>query len=80
MNDRFVEFRKYKFGEAFQEELAQYYYAKEAYQSRPDDIMKKYFMYYRYDMVYTSLKSFWVNGYISEDTFWTLVSVLKEDL
>lgn len=80
MNDRLWEFQKYELGEAFYEELTQYYNAKEAYQAFSDDIMKKYYMYYWYDMVYTSLKSFWVNGNISEDTFWRLVSVLKEDL
>lgn len=68
------EFEKYNFPIYVRIDLDEYYKAKEKYiEKNEDDFIKK-----KFDMIYTSLKSQWVCGKISEAVFWKLVSILKK--
>lgn len=67
------EFTKYSFPEFVTESLREYYVEKQAYIGGDRDC----FIHSKYDLAYTSLKSQWVCGKISEQTFWRLIGILK---
>lgn len=73
LKEELMEFNKYHFPKYVMTDLETYYRAKEAYIERQEDD----FIEHWYDMIYTSLKSQWVGGKISEATFWHLVSLLR---
>ena len=78
MNEKYKkelkEFDKYDFPKFVLSDLYEYYKVKEAYIEKHEDN----FIEQKYDMIYTSLKSQWVCGKISEHTFWSLVKILKK--
>ena len=78
MNEKYKkelkEFDKYDFPKFVLSDLYEYYKVKEAYIEKHEDN----FIEQKYDMIYTSLKSQWVCGKISENTFWSLVEILKK--
>lgn len=68
------EFEKYNFREFVLEDIKNFYIAKEKYiENHEDD-----FIHSKFDLAYTSLKSQWVCGKISENTFWHLVGILRQ--
>lgn len=68
------QFEKYHFPEFVWTDLNAYYDAKEKYIEEHEDD----FIYRKFDMAYTSIKSQWVCGKISENTFWELTRLLKK--
>lgn len=67
------EFQKYHFPKFVCEDLNCYYAAKEKYIEDGEDD----FIHHKFDQAYTSIKSQWVSGRISENTFRELTDILK---
>ena len=68
------EFEKYDLPEQTMEDMDKFLKAKALdLETGEDDFLK-----FKFDMVYTSLKSNWVAGRISEAGFWKLIGLLRE--
>lgn len=67
------EFERYHFPDFVMYDVREYIRVKELYiEEHEDQLIEQV-----YDLAYTSLKTQWVCGKISENTFWQLVSILK---
>ena len=75
INKRTIEtFKKYDLPKQTWEDLDIFLRAKKLdLETGEDDLLK-----FKFDMIYTDLKSNWVSGRISEADFWKLVGLLRE--
>ncbi len=78
MSDKEIreEFKKRNFKDAIYDELDQFLNARTAFLKNNDE---KVNMLIWYEVIYTSLKSIWVAGGISEADFWYLTNMLGND-
>ena len=75
INEKTIEtFKKYDLPKQTWEDLDIFLRAKKLdLETGEDDLLK-----FKFDMIYTDLKSNWVSGRISEADFWKLVGLLRE--